>query len=243
MITSLPQKLIVNGKIRLFKIDLTNYGGQIYYVHGHLNFFKEVEDVSSLTSVIVWQGQEYSPIPIMVSNLGQRTDGKVSSPVLSVGNIINGVVGGMTALSLRYKEFAGSTITIIDTFTKYLDAVNFANGNPTASNDAFIQEWRFQQLTNETDNQLDWDLGNPMDMDGDVLPARSIDQICNWARKGLYRGSECGYTGTQYFDIKDQPTTDPSKDECAGWNSSCQCRFGKNGILRHGGFPSSGFIS
>lgn len=236
------QKLIVNGRITLFEIDLTNYGGEIYYVHGHLAFYDEIEDVVNLKSDIIWQGKTYQAMPIVISGLEMRTDGKASKPKLSVGNVLNGVQGGMTALAMHYKQFAGSKIKIIDTLVKYLDAANFKNGNPTAANECFIQNWKFQQLINETDNQLDFELSNPIDYEGHRLPSRDIDRICDWAKKGRYRGEECGYTGTAYFTDKDKPTTDPSKDECAGWVSSCKCRFGENGILRHGGFASSGLV-
>jgi lambda family phage minor tail protein L len=240
--SGLTQKLIVNSRITLFQIDLSNYGGDILYLHGHQSFYDEIEDVSNLKSEIIWQGVTYYPIPIVVSGLEQRTDGAASKPKLSVGNTFNGVSGGLTALALRYKEFAGSKITIIDTFTKYLDAANFHNGNQTASNDCFTQEWYFQQMVNETDVQLDFELSNILDQDGLRLPNRSVDQLCHWAKTGKYRGEECGYTGTAFFDLKDNPIDDPALDECAGWRSSCSCRFGENGILRHGGFVTAGII-
>jgi len=236
------QKLIVNGRITLFEIDLTNYGGEVYRVHGHLGFYDQIEDATNLKSDIIWQGQVYTAMPINISGLERRTDGKASKPKLSVGNIFNGVVGGMTAMALHYKQFAGSKIKIIDTLVKYLDAANFANGNPLAANECFVQNWKFQQMINETDVQLDFELSNPIDYDGLRLPSRDIDRICAWAKKGLYRGAECGYTGTAYYTDKDESTLDQSKDECAGWVSSCKLRFGENGVLRHGGFASSGLI-
>lgn len=241
-IEGLTQKLIVDGEIQLFEIDLTNYGGEIFYVHGHASFYDQIENAANLKSDIIFQGKTYQAMPIAISGLDTRTDGKASRPRLVVGNVLNGIQGGMTALALRFREFAGSKIRVITTFVKYLDAANFTGGNPTASNDCFIQDWRFEQMVAETDIALDFELSNPLNHSGAILPARDISPVCAWASTGKYRGEECGYTGTAYFDNKDQPVSDPALDTCAGWTSSCKCRFGENGILRHGGFASAGFV-
>ena len=162
------QKLVIEGKIRLYQLDLSNYvPGLIFYFHGHTNFYKQYEETAaSLTSQIIWQGQAYDPIPIEVAGLERRTDGKASAPDLQVGNYLNGVQGGISALCLQYNDLANGKLTVIDTFVKYLDAANFTNGNPSASNDCGTQIWYIEQKTNETSQSLTFSLANPIDFEG-----------------------------------------------------------------------------
>lgn len=238
------QKLVIDGKIRLYQLDLTNYvPGLIFYFHGHTNFYKQYqESAASLTSQIIWQGQAYDPLPIDVAGLERRTDGKASAPDLQVGNYLNGAQGGITALCLQYNDLSNGKLTIIDTFVKYLDAANFTNGNPSASNDCGTQIWYIEQKTNETSQSLTFSLANPIDFEGQGLPSRMITKHCDWAFKGRYRGEECGYLGTAYFTEKDEPTDDPSKDVCSGTTYGCECRFGEGNPLPHGGFPAAGMM-
>ncbi len=234
------QKLIVEGKITLYQLDLSNYlYGTIFYFHGHTNFSKQFEGVDD-TSDIIWQGQVYSAIPITVTGLEQRIDGKASTPALQIGNYLNGVQGGLTALCLQFKDLAYSKLTIIKTFVKYLDAANFEGGNPSASSDSSTQIWYIEQKTSENTTSISFDLSNPIDFDGQALPSRMATKYCDWALKNRYRGEECGYIGTTYFTDKDEPTDDPSKDVCRGHLNSCKKRFGEDNPLPHGGFPAAG---
>lgn len=242
-ITADVQKLIVAGKITLYELDLSNYLiGTKFYFHGHASFEEQHEGVVTTNSDIIWQGQTYSAIPITVSGLEQRTDGKASSPTLQVGNILNGVQGGVTALCLQFKDLAYSKVKVIETYVKYLDAANFENGNPSASNDCSVQLWNIEQKVDENSQMVSFDLSNPIDFDGQVLPSRMASKNCEWALKNRYRGEECGYLGTAYFTDKDEPTDDPSKDVCAGLINSCKCRFGEDEPLPHGGFPAAGMV-
>ncbi|MOA38762.1 Phage minor tail protein L [compost metagenome] len=62
--------------------------------------------------------------------------------------------------------------------------------------------------------------------------------------QGQYRGPDCGYTGTAYFDADGNPVTDPNLDECSGTvNTGCKKRFGQGGELPFGGFPASSLLN
>jgi phage-related protein len=94
--------------------------------------------------------------------------------------------------------------------------------------------WFVEQKLNENKYIVEWELASVFDLQGVMLPARQIIQdSCSWK----YRGAECGYTGTAYFDLNDQPTTQ-SNDFCAKHLSSCKKRFG-NEPLPFGGFPGA----
>lgn len=242
-ITSDVQKLIIEGKITLYQLDLSNYvEGAIFYFHGHTNFHKQFDNVATLTADIIWQGQAYSPIPISVTGRESRADGKASAPTLILGNYLNGVQGGLTALCLQFKDLVDAKLTVINTFYKYLDAANFIGGNPSASNDLTREVWYVEQKTSEDTMQLSFALSNPVDFGGQFLPSRMISKNCDWALKNRYRGQECGYLGTAYFTAKDEPTDDPSKDVCSGLTNGCKLRFGETAPLPFGGFPAAGLL-
>jgi len=65
-----------------------------------------------------------------------------------------------------------------------------------------------------------------------------VQNICPWR----YRSSECGYTGTAYFNANDQSVTTLEQDVCGKRLSSCKLRFGEFAELPYGGFPASGLI-
>ncbi len=100
------------------------------------------------------------------------------------------------------------------TLARFLDAVNFPDGNPTADpSQHFADEmWFVEQKTTETHQYVEFELSSVLDLMGVQLPYRQIiKNSCPWK----YRGTECGYTGP-YFDkttskpLWPAPTTAPS---------------------------------
>ena len=72
---------------------------------------------------------------------------------------------------------------------------------------------------------------------GQFIPKRQlVANICQWA----YRSSECSYSGSNYFDINDNSVSTLAADRCGKRLSSCKKRFGENGELPFGSFPSAG---
>ena len=61
--------------------------------------------------------------------------------------------------------------------------------------------------------------------------------MCPWK----YRGAECGYTASVYFDYNDESVIQ-SNDVCSKKLSGCQIRFGQHNPIPYGGFPSAGLI-
>jgi len=84
---------------------------------------------------------------------------------------------------------------------------------------------------------VEFELSSPLDLVGVMLPRRVIIQnVCPW----VYRGAECGYAGSTYFDTNDNPVGSLGQDVCGKRLASCKARFGTNGVLPFGGFPSCG---
>ncbi|EMB6103173.1 phage minor tail protein L [Acinetobacter baumannii] len=225
------QKLEPGGLIHLYELDASSYGVGTLRFHGH-------QQMGS----IFWQGQEFEAISLDVSGLEMRSDGKASAPTLTIANNLNGIQGAISAYCLQCKDFVGSKLKVITTLSKYLDAKNFPEGNPSASNESKEQIWYIEQKTSENVQQVTFELSNPIDFEGLRIPVRQITSLCHWCTMGNYRGEECGYIGTAMYTEKDEPTDNPALDRCGGRLSSCRIRFGENKPLPFGGFPASSLM-
>jgi len=257
MLNSDFQKLSVAGIVTLYQLDATRLGGGVFYWHGHLSredwayiyeFANKAQFASNSKRVapqgteniivrdIIWQGQVYSPVAIKSDGLEMRGDGKASMPNLAIANTLNGINGAMSALCLQLSDFAGAKLTVITTLAKYLDAANFASGNPQARNEYKKQVWFVEQKTAENASQVTFELSNPVDFEGMKIPCREITNYCHWAVCGRYRQDPCLYSGSAMFTKDGKPTDDQSLDYCGGSLADCKLR---DNTARFGGFPSS----
>lgn len=228
-ITSELQKLAPNAIIELFQLDATSFGGDVYYFHAGTN---------GLTEAITWQAQEYSPYPVQVTGFELSTGGQLPRPKLVVSNL----TGIITALVLAYDDLLGAKITRKRTMHKYLDAVNFDGGvNPDADPTAEFPDdiYYIERKTVENKSIVEFELSASFDVQGVKLPRRQIIQnICPWK----YRGAECGYAGTNYFNSNDDPVATLGQDVCGKRISSCEARFGANAEIPFGGFPAAALL-
>lgn len=261
MLNSDFQKLSVAGIVTLYQLDATRLGGGVFYWHGHVMWedWARILDYAGDSSLIdnnqlaghdydisttdkeikrdiIWQGQAYSPVAIKSDGLELRGDGKASMPSLAIANTLNGINGAMSALCLQLSDFAGAKLTVITTLAKYLDAANFASGNPQARNEYKKQVWFVEQKTAENASQVTFELSNPVDFEGMKIPCREITNYCHWAVCGRYRQDPCLYSGSAMFTKDGKPTDNPSLDYCGGTIESCRLR---DNTSRFGGFPSS----
>ncbi len=223
------QKLAPSAVIELFVLDLSLFGQGMVYFHAGTN---------ALQQRVVWQGKAYDAFPIQVDGFEFNGNGQIPRPKLKVAN----VTGAITALVLTYQDLVGAKITRTRTLAKYLDAVNFSGGvNPTADPSAEFADdiYYIDRKSRETRDVIEFELAASFDLEGVNLPRRQIVQnVCPWR----YRSSECGYTGTHYFDANDQRVNASSQDICGKRLSSCQVRFGQTSELPFGGFPAAGLF-
>lgn len=252
-ITSEIQKLAVSAVIELFELDATAIGDSVYRFHAGTN---------GLSNDVVFGGLTYTRFPIEAEGFEISGNGQLPRPKLRVAN----VSGAISFLVLTFGDLIGAKLTRRRTLAKYLDAVNFpypndsaeslvldfisgsyANDtldlvrNPDADPDAQFPEDIFfiDRKSVENRNLVEFELSASFDVAGVQLPRRQIIQnVCPW----VYRGGECGYTGTSYFDTNDQPVGALGLDRCGKRLNSCEIRFGTNAPLPFGGFPSAGLI-
>jgi lambda family phage minor tail protein L len=222
------QKASAGTLIEMFEIDLSTIGiDEQYYFHNGIN---------ELGANLVWQGQIYTRLPIEASGFEKNGSGQQPRPMLRVANI-DGLVG---ALAVANDDLIKAKFIRRRTFMKYLDAVNFAAGNPTADANVHFDDeiWFIDRKASSDQRIVEFELVSAFDLQGIQLPRRQcIQNVCTWR----YRSSECGYAGPAVSDKNDMPTTDLNVDDCGKRLNSCRTRFG-TGELTFGGFPSVGLI-
>lgn len=226
-------RLEAGSLVELFELDATALGGSITRVHNGTNV---------LRSAVVWQGNTYNPFPVEASGFEMTGKGTIPRPLLRIANV-TGLLGSMVR---DYNDLIGAKLTRKRTMVKYLDAVNFTGGvNPTADPTAYLPDDVYYVDRKATENKvyIELELAASFDLTGVNIPRRYIVQnVCPWKYRVNDESSACNYTGTNYFDANDAPTT-VGNDVCGKRLSSCKARFGSNSPLPFGGFPSAGLTS
>lgn len=218
--------LAPSARVELFIIDPTVQGGEILRFHAGTN---------ELRQPVVWQGQTYGPMPIEAEGFEVRSQGAAPRPRIRISN----VYGLVSVLLQQLGGLEGATVTRKVTLARFLDAANFAGGNPEANPaEQYPDEvWIVDRVSREDGLVVEWELASPLDLEGVTLPRRRCDPlVCGWQ----YRSAECGYAGGAVAKADDTPTAVLSEDECGLLLSSCRLRFGKE--LPFGGFPGVGFV-
>lgn len=219
------QKLEQSAVIELFELVL---GTETLRFHGGTN---------GLHEPVVWQGNTYQPLPVQASGFEMTGKGAFPRPKISLAN----VEGVISQTIQEHGDLVGNKLIRRRTLAKFLDAVNFPEGNPTAdpTSELPADTYFIDRKSSENRVVVEYELASSMDVSGIQLPRRQIIQnACSWK----YRGADCGYTGGPCADQFDNPTTNPALDKCGKRLSSCKIRFGEDGILPYGGFPAAGLV-
>lgn len=205
--------------IELFEIDLSNQGGSIIRWHNGSNEFG---------GDVIFGGVEYNRIPIEAKGFDVSGQGKLPRPSLRIANV-NQVIGG---ISRAYGELIGCKVTRRRVFAKYLDAVNFTNGNPSADPEAEFPPDIFyvDRKTSEDKFEIQWELASAMDLEGVQLPRRQIiANVCPWVFPPTVAHPECPYAGIL-----------TTCDHTLHGPNGCEVHFGDEAELPFGGFPGAG---
>ena len=224
------QGLEPSAIIELFQMELTeavNGIDQTYYYHAGTN------DVSGN---IIFNEITYVATPIEVDGFEMSVRGTLPRPTMRIAN----VAGAISSLLLTYNPLKAK-VTRIRTCKKFLDGE--ATADPTAK---FADEvYYIDRVSKENLQLVEFELASKLDLTNLQLPCRQVTEYCPW----VYRGTECGYTGTTYFDANDvkliaetleEEEENKEKDVCGKRYKSCQVRFPNKGVnLPHGGFPGS----
>ena len=208
--------LAPNAIVELFQLhlDATLHGSSdIYYFHNGVN--------ADVTGNVVWDGQPYVRLPLEASGFDYSSTGSLPRPKLTVSNIGSSI----TALLLQVNmitagnDLGGAKVVRIRTLKKYLDGQ--AGADPHAK---FPDEiWYVDRKSNENRAVVEFELASKFDLVGVMIPRRQIiANVCQW----VYRGGECGYTGSNYWNAQDQVVGSLGSDACGKRIESCKLRFG-----------------
>ena len=207
--------LAPNAIIELFQLhlDATLHGSStIYYFHNGVN--------AAVTGNITWNGQAYVRLSIEATGFDYSSTGSLPRPSLTVSNIGSSITTLLLQVNMitAGNDLGGAKVVRIRTLKKYLDGE--AGADPHAK---FPDEiWYVDRKANENRVGVEFELASKFDLVGVMLPRRQIiANVCQWA----YRGGECGYNGTDYYDINDNKVTASGSDVCGKRLSSCNVRF------------------
>ena len=205
-------------------------------MHGSTDVFRWHNGANAnVNGNIVWNGSSYIRLPVQAEGFEYSNTGTLPRPTLTISNLD----GTMTTLLLLVNgttpgnDLGGAEVKRIRTLKKYLDGETAADPHAKFPDEI----WFIDRKASETRDAVSFELASKFDLAGVKLPKRQlIANICQWQ----YRSSECGYTGTNYFDVNDVSVTSASNDKCGKRLSSCKKRFGDTAELPFGSFPGVG---
>lgn len=234
-------------------------------LHGSSDIFRWHDGCNAdISSNIVWNGNSYARMPIKADGFEYRNTGSLPRPTLTIANLTGVVTTLLLLVNLTTvgNDLGGATVKRIRTLKKYLDATNFPTDSYLLQQDSFAlltqdsdfiyfyesttadahakfpdEIWYVDRKANESRDSVTFELASKFDMAGMMLPKRQIiANICQWK----YRSSECGYTGSNYWNTNDQSVATLAADQCGKRLSSCKLRFGATAELPFGSFPGAG---
>jgi lambda family phage minor tail protein L len=235
-ISSVYEELAVlgpNAIIELFELqlDTTLHGASTtYYWHNGVN--------AAVTGNIVFASNTYVRLPVEATGFDYTSSGSLPRPTLRISNLFS----DMTTLLLLVNattpgnDLGGATVRRIRTLKKFLDGEAAADPNARFPTEI----WYVDRKSNENRDLVEFELASKFDLAGVMLPQRQIiANVCQWK----YRGAECGYTGSNYWNVNDQVVGTLAADVCGKRVESCKLRFGATAELPFGSFPGAGLTT
>jgi lambda family phage minor tail protein L len=195
---------------------------------------------------VTWNGNQYTRYPIEVDGFEYLGNGQLPRPTVRVSNLFSFLSLIMIEINATNpgNDLCGAKLTRIRTMARYLDAVNFPGdtnpyGTPDPTAEAPREIYYVDRKVTENRDVVEFELVSAFDLANVRAPKRQcIANICQWK----YRGTECGYSGSNYFDVNDNPVSTLAEDVCGKRLSSCELRFNPNADegVPYGSFPSLG---
>jgi len=195
-------KLEPSALLHLFELDLTPIfdfaKGAVqknFYFHGYPvrpEDSNATDDIKKAAGVLVWNGNDYYPLPVTAEGFELNTQGTLPRPILRVANVIpliKDLVRIMDGLT-------GAKIIRRRVFYKYLDNLSNANNNAGFGDDLYL----INRKKIETKSYIEFELITPIELGDLKLPRRQIiTNTCPWC----YRREGCGYADRKIADIND----------------------------------------
>ncbi len=146
-----------SASVVLWEIDLTEVGGERYFFCNEQNEKGEP---------VTWQGRQYQAYPIQGSGFELNGKGTSTRPTLTVSNLY----GMVTGMAEDLQSLVGGTVVRRKVYARFLDAVNFVNGNRDADPEQeVISRWRIEQCSELSAVSASFVLSTPTETDGAVF--------------------------------------------------------------------------
>lgn len=146
-----------SASVVLWEIDLTEVGGERYFFCNEQNEKGEP---------VTWQGRQYQAYPIQGSGFELNGKGTSTRPTLTVSNLY----GMVTGMAEDLQSLVGGTVVRRKVYARFLDAVNFVNGNSDADPEQeVISRWRIEQCSELSAVSASFVLSTPTETDGAVF--------------------------------------------------------------------------
>lgn len=150
-----------SASVVLWEIDLTEVGGERYFFCNEQNEKGEP---------VTWQGRQYLAYPIQGSGFELNGKGTSTRPTLAVSNLY----GMVTGMAEDLQSLVGGTVVRRKVYARFLDAVNFVNGNSDADPEQeVISRWRIEQCSELSAVSASFVLSTPTETDGAVFRGAS----------------------------------------------------------------------
>lgn len=147
--------------VELFTIDCSAFGGEVYNLCNLVNEKNEP---------ITFGGIKYQPYPLEATGFAINSKGASNRPTLTLSNMF----GLVTALEAENK-ILGAVVWRKQVYAKYLDPINFIDGNPYADSQAVaVAEYRIEAVKSLNKNIATLELAVPAESDGLKIPRRVI---------------------------------------------------------------------
>ncbi|MBJ2785826.1 phage minor tail protein L, partial [Salmonella enterica subsp. enterica serovar Newport] len=145
-----------SAKVDLWEFDLTAIGGERYFFCNEPNEKGEP---------VTWQGRQYEPYPIQAQDF--EMNGKGPSPRVTL--VVSNLFGLVTGIAEDLQSLVGASVVRHQVYSKFLDAVNFSNGNPGADPEQeAVARYKVEQLSELDSSTATIILASPAETDGSV---------------------------------------------------------------------------
>jgi lambda family phage minor tail protein L len=160
---------------------------------------------------------------VEISNVGSQA--RLELTLSDAASVVTSLIDGNT------DGLEGAELTIRQTRRRFLD-----DGETPSTSAILLQSTLIVSRVTSfvPGDRITVECSNPIDYSGEIgIPSRVCHQRCSWR----YRGSECGFSGPEMYDLANRPVLDSSLDQCNKSLKACITRFGPNAVLSFGGFP------
>jgi lambda family phage minor tail protein L len=206
LLNSSPFAVIELFELRTFE---TMHGAdETYYFHAGRN--RKTTEPSSSDDIlsaysIYYNGHTYFPLPIEASGFEYKADGGLPRPTIRIANSNSSITSLLLSVNLITpgNDLNGAQVIRRRTLSRFLDGSNWEDGvnpygTPSTSSAAQMpaETYYIDRKVTETRDFVEFELTSSLDLANARAPRRLVMQnLCQW----VYRGRECGYTGTDDF--------------------------------------------